>query len=226
VAPFKQEHATMTINKSRSAIMAGAASLSALSIPTAALTAGGSLQDTEIIELGGKLNAALVVYDPLRTQLHHVDEIFAKRNPVPRALLVRKGDQSLLGPHLHEHLDLGQPFNLADKMSLRSAPFTRAAASARAAEIVKADNEHKMLGQKLHEELAVDEITRQFDIAYDAVSEIVVRISHVTATTIEGLRVKARAAAWCRSGHEPDSNSTLDERLAWSVVRELLQAPI
>jgi hypothetical protein len=45
-----------------------------------------------------------------------------------------------------------------------------------------------------------------------------------SATTIEGLRVKARAACWALLGDlDPAGESTTDKRMALSIVRDLVR---
>jgi hypothetical protein len=44
------------------------------------------------------------------------------------------------------------------------------------------------------------------------------------ARTIEGLCIKARAANWSREGKiDPLNELCTDERMAWSIVRDLMQ---
>jgi hypothetical protein len=60
--------------------------------------------------------------------------------------------------------------------------------------------------------------------AYEAVARIVRKIEASPAHSLEGLRVKARAIAWCHAG-EPisfGSNPTMDVRLALSIVDNLM----
>lgn len=59
--------------------------------------------------------------------------------------------------------------------------------------------------------------------------DIVDRIEHLPASTLAGLKVKARAVSWCNQGEEIDPNrfnpyngATTDGRLAASIVRDLL----
>ena len=66
------------------------------------------------------------------------------------------------------------------------------------------------------------------DAASDATSAIVAEIEQLSATTLAGLAVKAKAVSWCHSGEPigPDSmneQATTDVRLASSMVRDLLQ---
>ena len=65
------------------------------------------------------------------------------------------------------------------------------------------------------------------DAAFDATSAIVDRIAALPARTPEGLRVKARAVAWCNAleGGTFDieyGEETTDVRLAMSMVRDIL----
>jgi hypothetical protein len=59
----------------------------------------------------------------------------------------------------------------------------------------------------------------------DATGAIVDRMIPMTARTLEGIRVKARAVLWCRGdGSEPPDLTcyTTEERLGDSIVRDLL----
>jgi hypothetical protein len=51
-------------------------------------------------------------------------------------------------------------------------------------------------------------------------AEIEEAIVNTQAVTIDGLRVKARAACWARLGDlDPASGSTTDQRMALSIIR-------
>jgi len=61
--------------------------------------------------------------------------------------------------------------------------------------------------------------------SYARVSRIVRLIERTPAHTLAGLRVKARAVAWCHAGVDTISlarNPTTDVRLAQSIVRDLI----
>ncbi len=63
------------------------------------------------------------------------------------------------------------------------------------------------------------------DAAYNRTSRIVNRIEAAQARTIAGLRVKARAIAWCHHGERPVDlmeRPTTDVRLAQSIIADLL----
>jgi hypothetical protein len=61
------------------------------------------------------------------------------------------------------------------------------------------------------------------DMAY-ALDRIERAILNTQAKTMEGLRVKARAACWARLGDlDPASGSTTDERMALSIIRDLIR---
>jgi hypothetical protein len=59
--------------------------------------------------------------------------------------------------------------------------------------------------------------------AADVTAEIVDRIERMPARTLDGLRVKAAAIAWCYADEpfEPDRDATTDVRLAHSIVADL-----
>lgn len=60
----------------------------------------------------------------------------------------------------------------------------------------------------------------------DVSGPIVSQIGHLTATTLDGLCVKARAVSWCHCGDEIHLGdvpaSSIDVRLAQSIINELL----
>lgn len=60
--------------------------------------------------------------------------------------------------------------------------------------------------------------------AADETFAVIRRIERVPARTVDGLRVKALALAWCRCGEplEPDAGETADVRLAYAIARDLL----
>jgi hypothetical protein len=231
---------------SRRSIMLG--SVACVAIPSspslAASSPGGSNepQDAEILALGAELDAALAIYEPLSAELGRLEKIYRSRDSRPRALLVQKGDQLLLDQHLS--VGIGYEYYPAHVQILRSVVFTRAIgrstgpsahdvsidfvpdtkATARAAEIVKAYDEYSRRTEKLANDIGLTDIQRRFEKAYDEVSPIVDRVLAAPASTLAGLRVRARAAAWCHDGVEAESDDATDARLAWSIVRDLLQA--
>lgn len=68
------------------------------------------------------------------------------------------------------------------------------------------------------------EANREFEASYEAASAIVHKIRDATATTIDGLRVKATAISWCQGDEETifDEAATTDVQIAESIVRDLL----
>jgi hypothetical protein len=89
----------------------------------------------------------------------------------------------------------------------------------------KTDTELVALGNQF------DALTRVFDSAdpWDDLAEaqfakLESAILNTQAVTMEGLRVKARAACWVRLGDlDPASGSTTDARMAPSIIRDLIQ---
>jgi hypothetical protein len=88
----------------------------------------------------------------------------------------------------------------------------------------KTDTELVALGNQF------DALTRVLDTAdlwgdmADALDRIERAILNTQAKTMEGLRVKARAACWARLGDlDPASGSTTDERMALSIIRDLIR---
>lgn len=67
------------------------------------------------------------------------------------------------------------------------------------------------------------EAEHEIDAAYEKCSAIVKKIEPLSASSIEGLRVKSLAILWCHDGDTDlwDCYST-DMRLAKSIVRDLL----
>ena len=78
-----------------------------------------------------------------------------------------------------------------------------------------------------------DELARQTNDTYlnvdiiglvEAINPIENAIVTTHAKTIEGLLVKARAANWSREGRIfPEQEETTDKKMAWSIVRDLVQ---
>src|SRR3712207_4080015 len=64
----------------------------------------------------------------------------------------------------------------------------------------------------------------EVDALVDETGRIVEQIMKQPATTLEGLKVKARAVSWCADGYlsKPEDHETLDVRLAMSMVYNLL----
>jgi hypothetical protein len=56
----------------------------------------------------------------------------------------------------------------------------------------------------------------------DATSAVVDQIEVLPAKTLQGLRIKARAVAWCHDGDFCGFGDTTDERLAAQIIRDLL----
>lgn len=77
-----------------------------------------------------------------------------------------------------------------------------------------------------------DELARRTNHTYDNVDiiglietldPIEAAIVATRAKTIEGLLVKARAANWSREGRiHPETESSTDKKMAWSIVRDLI----
>ena len=65
------------------------------------------------------------------------------------------------------------------------------------------------------------------DVAWDVLEKlgrVGAEILAIQAKTIDGLRVKARAACWALLGDlAPGSNTTLDKSMALSIVRDLIR---
>jgi len=78
-----------------------------------------------------------------------------------------------------------------------------------------------------------DELAHQTNNTYDNVdilglieklNPIESAIVRLPAKTIEGLLVKARAANWSREGRiNPEKEISTDKKMAWSIVRDLLE---
>lgn len=77
-----------------------------------------------------------------------------------------------------------------------------------------------------------EELAAKFDADIDDMSEDMIReFGHIEleilatgAVTVEGLRVKARAACWALLGDlDPAGEATCDKRMALSIVRDLIR---
>jgi hypothetical protein len=66
-------------------------------------------------------------------------------------------------------------------------------------------------------------IDREMDGLIDRLGPVEAAIAATPARTIAGLCVKARAANWSREGLiDPLGEQCTDERMAWSIVRDLM----
>jgi hypothetical protein len=64
-------------------------------------------------------------------------------------------------------------------------------------------------------------LTKEF---FTKFHQIEAEIHSIPAKTIDGYRVKARAACWALLGDiDPNTGSTTDERMALSIIRDLIQ---
>lgn len=61
-----------------------------------------------------------------------------------------------------------------------------------------------------------------YDRMFRPVSDLAKRISDMKMTTIDGLRLKARALQWCNEEFDFMDGQTTDERLAYGLVQDLL----
>jgi hypothetical protein len=77
-----------------------------------------------------------------------------------------------------------------------------------------------------------EEVARKFDDAdataagplLDRLGHLEMAIVDMPATTMQGLRVKARAACWALLGDlDPTGEPTTDKRMALSIVRDLIR---
>jgi hypothetical protein len=84
----------------------------------------------------------------------------------------------------------------------------------------------KSLGE-VRDDFSDDAFEAAFDAATDASGAIVDRIEELTATTLAGAKVKAKAVWWCHNGEEINDDffstqCTTDVRLAAGLLRDLL----
>jgi hypothetical protein len=85
------------------------------------------------------------------------------------------------------------------------------------------------LGRQFDE--VVSEIDQSIDGGSDLVVEVLARLDRIEAAvlateaaTIDGLRVKARAACWARLGDiDASDQPSMDLRMAMSIVRDLIR---
>jgi hypothetical protein len=71
---------------------------------------------------------------------------------------------------------------------------------------------------------AIDQGSDINEEAFNELSRIDAEIVALPAKTVEGLRVKARAACWALLGDlDPGNEPTTDKRMALSIVRDLIQ---
>ena len=221
------------------AILTSLASAAVVASPSIAAEAN---QDAELVALGTELEAALAVYHPLRAKLNQLADEQNARNPRPREIItVRSDDVSLL--QLDTTYDrVGEEFLPVEIENLRTARFVRAfgraprpgetgapidfvedqRATQRATEIIDTYDRFIRRAEEIEAEFGGPAIEEKFDEIYDQVTQLVRRISDIPAArTLQGISVKAKAAAWCREGDD-SFEPTTDERLAWGIVRDLV----
>ena len=126
------------------------------------------------------------------------------------------------------------PHDCTSKVSRRALTISLAASSLMAPAMLvaagsSADSNLLALGRDFDVVVAKldDAITTRIDF-YDALLEQFARLNTEIATTqastLEGLRVKARAACWALLGDLDDpADATTDRRMALSIVRDLIR---
>lgn len=78
---------------------------------------------------------------------------------------------------------------------------------------------------RLERERAKAEVTatdEDYEKVVEALGDLVERMVGMKAHSLEGVIAKARAARWCRSDDLIDADSCTDEKLAFSIVADLL----
>ena len=116
---------------------------------------------------------------------------------------------------------------MSRKLSRRAAVATIAAAApvvARAATTC-ADAELIELGRQFNEIIAaIDRDCCLSDQFFNRLAVVEPAIVNTPATSIEGLRVKARAACWALLGDlDPTGEDSTNRRMALSIVRDLIR---
>lgn len=108
------------------------------------------------------------------------------------------------------------------------------AAHSQRAEAVNADSELVALGQQFTELAAEFDFLLAQPISHDPgcqkffdligrLEPVEDRLTDLPATSIRGLAVKAQVAHWSKQGViDPSSYSCLDDRMTWSIVRDIL----
>jgi hypothetical protein len=64
-----------------------------------------------------------------------------------------------------------------------------------------------------------------YDRMFRPVADLANRIADMKMTTIDGLRLKARAMQWCNEEFDFMEGKTTDERLAYGLVQDVLNLP-
>lgn len=64
-----------------------------------------------------------------------------------------------------------------------------------------------------------------YERMFRPVSDLARRIADMKATTLDGLKLKARALQWCNEEFDFMDGQTTDERLAYGLVQDLLNLP-
>lgn len=70
----------------------------------------------------------------------------------------------------------------------------------------------------------VSDMDMDWDVVLDALGRVNAELVETQAATMEGLFVKARAACWALLGDlDPTDGSTMDRRMAVSIIRDLVR---
>lgn len=250
ILPPARIRASSTMVNRRKVMLGSVASCVAVSSPSLAAAGGGPEEpnDAKILALGRELARALAVYEPFRLEGHRLMKLYRARTPSPAALLVQEGDLELLGRYVElRRLSITDEYRIRDVLALKAGEFGTwqagadglsddavplhwvrdAAAADRAQEIVETYDRHDAHARAVSRELGLDKETEQENLAFDKICAVTRRMPLVPAATIEGLRVKAIAAAWCHDEVEiDDPERSTDVRLLWSIIRDLVHSAV
>lgn len=169
-------------------------------------------RDAELLALGAEFDRAAAKGEPVRQRAAAALQRLHQAVPMPTALVATARDRELfssyLGNDLLEQIEAGERYKPRTIEALRDATFARSipqpdgarcrviniGAEARAREIVAAGDAYNARSLEVSQEMEVDELHDAEGEASRAVWPIIDRIMATRASTVEGMRLKARAA--------------------------------
>ena len=93
--------------------------------------------------------------------------------------------------------------------------------------LVALGREYLVLAHELeNSEIPFDGPTPRTTAIFERIEVIDAAISGLCSHTISGLMMKAELANWSRSGNFTPTTFSLDERMAWAIVRDLCSATL
>ena len=214
----------------RRALMGAVAALPALAAAGVSKASAGPLpttSDIQLIELGRKHDALTQLAD---RALDDEELAFERAGddcpPMPDALLQRPGDQISVGP-----IRVGEEMNSKTIALLRAAAQDpdrylvrsdrKAALLSRALEVTAAEDEHKAALQRVRDAHGLTEIQDRSTRLHRERRVLELLILETPATTLEGVRVKAKVVA---SNLDVEPDGSHEDHLVRRLLADLLAA--